>query len=148
MIFAGISNATKLGIEVGVATGLILAALGWLGRKASTFGGRVVETVTEVKGLLETDENGLGVMDRLASIDKLIAERTPIFDETRRWVLLLMEKADILVDRTETLTPNSGTSMHDQLGRLDAANSTAHPSRPARPVKKAAAKKAAPRRRS
>lgn len=146
MIF-GASNAVKIQLEVGVATGLILAMLGWGWRWASRGVSSMVDDTKAIKGLLVTDENGMGVMDRLDSIDDLIAKRTPIFDEVRLQVAELVKQSGLIVDRTETLTPNGGGSMNDQLGRLDAANTAS--GRPSRPVKKAPAKKAAaPRRRS
>lgn len=151
------SNVVRVQVAIGLATGILLAVLGAIWRWTSS---HVATTVAEIRALLVTDENGLGIVDRqvefedkvdarLGSIEDLIAQRTPIFDEVRVQVKELVRQSGLIVDRTETLTPNGGGSMHDQLGRLDAANTTDHAARPARPVKKAPAKKAAaPRRRS
>lgn len=146
MTILAASNAVKLQLEVGVATGLILAALGWFWRWASRGVAGMVDDTKAIKGLLVTDENGLGVIERLDNIDALIAARSPIFEDVRRKVDALVEVTGLIVDRTETLIPNGGSSMHDQLGRLDAATATRHPA--ARPAKKAPAKKTAQRRRS
>lgn len=161
-MLATVSNAAKLQIEIGVATGLILAAVGWFRRWAASGVTSLVDDTKAIRGLLVTDEDGLGVMDRLDRIDNLIAERTPIFDEVRLQVAELVKQSDLIVDRTETLTPNGGSSMHDRINRIDdntpdvKAGGPPHAARPSTrkapakkaAAKKAAAKKAAPRRRT
>lgn len=146
------SNVVRVQLAIGVATGLIVLVLSAFWRWVSTHVAAMVDDTKAIKGLLVTDENGLGLVDRLEQIESNRAELIPVFDDLRRQVCELVEKADVIVDRTETLTPNGGSSMHDRISRIDdntpdvKPGGPAHASRPS--SKKAAPRKAAPRRRT
>lgn len=122
-LFASLVSHVGNEVAIGVVTGIVLALLFWAIRSLTT-------GVKEIRGLLVTDEQGLGVMDRLGVIEEKVDElMTPVIETA---------------ERTKTLEPNGGSSLHDQVSRIEQA--TTPDRRP--PVKKAPAKRAPARRRT